>query len=52
LVTVTVKAATADTVGVPLMRPVDAFKVSPAGSAPLATAHVSGVLPDAVRFCE
>ena len=38
--------------GVPLMAPVDAFKISPAGKVPLATAHVIGVVPEAASVCE
>ena len=52
LVAVTVKVATPGVVGVPLMTPVEAFKVSPAGSVPLVTAHVIGALPEALRVWE
>ena len=48
LVALTVKVAVPNTVGVPLMTPVEAFKVSPAGSAPPVRAHVIGVLPEAL----
>jgi len=47
----TVKATAPCAVGVPLMRPVEAFNVRPAGGAPVVTDHVIGVLPEAVRFC-
>ena len=49
----TVKAsAVATVVGGPEMRPVDAFKLSPAGSVPAVTAQVMGVVPEAERVCE
>ena len=49
LVAVTVKMATPNAVGVPLITPEEVFKVSPAGNAPPETAHVIGVLPEAAR---
>ena len=52
LVAVTVKAAVPNAVGVPPMTPLEAFKVSPAGNEPPVTAHVIGVLPEALRVCE
>jgi hypothetical protein len=44
-----VKVATAIAAGVPLMAPVELFKVSPAESEPFVTLHVIGVLPVAAR---
>ena len=52
LVAVTVKVAVPAAVGVPAMTPVELFKVSPAGSEPPVTAHVIGVLPEALSVCE
>jgi hypothetical protein len=37
-------------VGVPVIAPVDSFKLKPAGSVPLATAHVIGVVPVAASL--
>jgi len=36
-------------VGVPVIAPVDVFKLRPAGRLPVARAHVIGVVPVAVR---
>jgi hypothetical protein len=52
LVAVMVTVATLIAVGVPAMTPVDGFRVRPAGSAPLITVHVMGVLPEAARVVE
>ena len=52
LVAVTVKAAVPNAVGVPPMTPLEAFKARPAGRAPLVTAHVIGVLPEALSVWE
>ena len=41
----TVKLAAPEAVGVPLIAPLDAFKVSPAGSDPTEMDHVYGVVP-------
>ena len=46
------KLAMPGALGVPLMSPVDAFRVSPGGSVPLVTAQVMGVVPEAVSVCE
>ena len=48
---VTVKLKAPATVGVPLIRPVDDARVSPAGRAPLVTLHVMGPGPVADRDC-
>jgi hypothetical protein len=47
----TVKVKTPATVGIPLMRPVEDPKVSPAGRAPLVTLHVMGAVPMAATVC-
>jgi hypothetical protein len=40
-------------VGVPVMAPVEAFRLNPPGRAPLDTLHVKGVVPPvAVSVCE
>ena len=52
LVAPTVSVETPAAVGVPLMVPVEEPRVSPAGSVPLVTAHVIGVVPPANRVCE
>jgi hypothetical protein len=52
LVALTVNVDTPNPVNVPLIPPVDAFNVSPAGSEPLVTAHVIGVLPEAAKVWE
>ena len=44
-VTRTVKVETAAMVGVPVMAPVLAFRVRPAGSEPVTTDHVRGAVP-------
>lgn len=49
LVAETVKVKAPSAVGVPLMTPVEALNVSPAGNAPPVTAQVTGVLPEAAR---
>ena len=47
------KFAVPDVVGVPVIAPVLVFNVSPAGSAPVITDHVYGVVPpDTAMFCE
>jgi hypothetical protein len=43
--TCTVKLLVPATVGVPLIAPVDVFKVNPVGSVPTVTLHTSGVFP-------
>jgi hypothetical protein len=50
LLAFTVKLKTPAGVGVPLT--VEAFRVSPAGSAPLVTDQVIGVVPAALSLCE
>ena len=52
--TVTLNEAVAAVVGVPLMTPVDAARLKPAGSAPLLTVQLlyGGVPPLAIRVCE
>jgi hypothetical protein len=51
--TCTVKLLTPGCVGVPVMAPVLAFKVRPAGRLPLATLQVKGAIPFcSVRVCE
>jgi hypothetical protein len=52
LATVTVNVAVPDAIGVPERIPPDVFKLSPEGRAPLLTAHVSGVLPEAASVSE
>jgi len=52
LVAVTVNVETPAVVGVPLMMPVEEFKLSPAESVPLVTLQVIGVVPVAVKVCE
>jgi len=52
LVALTVKVATPSSVDVPLMAPVNVFKIRPAGSAPAVAAQVVGPLPEAVRACQ
>jgi len=52
LVARTMKVETLSAVGVPLMMPVEEPKLSPEGSAPVVTLHVSGVVPVAARVCE
>ena len=47
-VALTVKLYAFAVVGVPVIAPVVAFKLKPAGNAPLATAHVIGVVPVAL----
>ena len=49
LVARTMKVETLSAVGVPLMMPVEEPKLSPEGSAPVVTLHVSGVVPVAAR---
>ena len=44
-VTLTVNEDVPDAVGVPEIAPVEAFRVSPAGSEPLLTLHEYGVVP-------
>ena len=45
--------AFAAAVGVPLIRPVDAFSVKPPGSVPEVSVHVYGVVPPvAASVCE
>ena len=44
-VTATVKSVVPPAVGLPLISPVEAFSVRPAGSAPVATDHVYGPAP-------
>lgn len=51
-VAVIVKVATPCAAGVPVMTPVDVFRVSPAGNVPVVTAHVIGVLPEATTAWE
>jgi hypothetical protein len=51
LAAVMVKVKMPATVGVPLMRPVEDPKESPAGRAPLVTLHVIGAVPMAARVC-
>ena len=48
-VALTVKLKVAAVVGVPVIAPVDAFKLRPPGRLPLAIAHVIGVVPVAAR---
>jgi hypothetical protein len=43
--TVTVNVTLPAAVGVPVIAPVDAFRLSPGGSVPVVTVHVSGVTP-------
>ena len=45
--TLTVKLLVPEPAGVPEITPVEEFRVSPAGSVPLETAHVYGVTPAA-----
>jgi hypothetical protein len=52
LVAVTVKLETLCAVAVPLMTPVEAFRLSPAGREPPVTAHVIGALPEALSAVE
>ena len=52
LVPLTVNVETPAAAGVPPMVPVEEPRVSPAGSVPLVTAHVIGVVPPAISFCE
>ena len=52
LVARTVNVATPAAVGVPLRTPVEDPRLSPAGSVPLVTAHVIGVVPAATNACE
>jgi hypothetical protein len=52
LLAVTEKEAVPIVVGVPLIRPAEAFKLSPGGSDPPTTDQVSGVLPEAVSVSE
>ena len=52
LVAVTINVETPAVVGVPLMIPEVAPKLSPAGSVPLVTLHVMGAVPVAVNVCE
>ena len=52
LVAATVNVETLAVVGVPLMIPVVAPKLRPAGSVPLVTPQVMGVVPVAARVCE
>jgi hypothetical protein len=47
-----VKVVVPAEVGVPLITPLDAFKVSPLGSAPPVTDQVIGLLPPALSVCE
>jgi len=51
-VAATVNAETLAVVGVPLMMPVEEFKLSPAGSVPLVRPHVMGAVPVAASVCE
>jgi hypothetical protein len=51
-VAVAVNVATPSDAGVPLITPVEAFKVSPEGSAPPVTDQVIGMLPEAVTVWE
>lgn len=44
-VTLTVKFDVAAAVAVPIIAPVEAFRLSPAGNEPEVTVHVYGVLP-------
>ena len=46
-VTLTVKSDTPEPVGVPVIAPVDEFRLSPAGSDPERMLHVYGVAPPA-----
>ena len=48
-VALTVKLDVAAVVGVPVIAPVDVFKLKPAGRLPLAIAHVIGVVPVAAK---
>jgi len=48
----TVRLAVPAEAGVPLITPLDAFKVSPFGSAPPVTDQVIGLLPLALSVCE
>jgi hypothetical protein len=52
LVTSSVKLAVPTDAGVPLITPLDAFKVSPLGSDPAVTDQVIGLLPLALSVCE
>jgi hypothetical protein len=52
LVAATANVATPIAVGVPLTTPVEAFKIRPAGSEPLVTDQVMGVVPEAAKVCE
>ena len=52
LVAVTVNVDTATAVGVPLRTPVEEPRATPAGSVPLVTAQVIGVVPLAANFSE
>jgi hypothetical protein len=46
------KVETPIAVGVPLINPVDPFKVSPVGSDPLVKLQVIGSVPEALSVCE
>jgi len=48
-VALTVKLNVVAVVGVPVIAPVDVFKLRPPGRLPLAIAHVIGVVPVAAR---
>ena len=52
LVALTANVETPAAVGVPLRMPVEEPRLSPAGSVPLVTAHVIGVVPAATNVCE
>ena len=52
LVAPTMNVKTPAAVGVPRMVPVEEPRVSPAGSVPLVTAHVIGVVPEATKVRE
>ena len=52
LVALTLNVAMPAAVGVPLSMPVADPRLSPAGSVPLVTAQVIGVVPPAIRVCE
>ncbi len=48
-----VKLTVPGVVGVPVMAPVVAFRLTPTGRVPVATVHVYGGMPPvAVKFCE
>jgi hypothetical protein len=51
-VTRIVGVATCGVVGVPVIRPVEAASERPAGSVPLDTAHVNGLVPPATAICD